>query len=270
MPDFLEEIQEESMLSGEGLRYMERFYVPDTPDSCRRNGDVSTILLVESPHTDEVEQSECPCNRYPLAGYSGRIVSNYLIYPERGTPIGRLVHDYNSGSNNIRYDRLGIVNVCQFPLQMSCYCWSNVMGNCTSSMTNCLSFLRIMEALFYIKENPRVFIYTNVGFSRIKNRLRREAVRTLTNIIKCDLRRRLNQYSASTHIVCCGEFAKMAYQGIRGELALRIEDCKCVPHPAMRRYDRNPWRNLPNNGNGCENSDLNAAREHIRCLLGVP
>lgn len=65
---------------------------------------VTTLFLLESPHTDELKYG------YPCAGYSGRKMSR-RIFGKKSWPFGKILK-----SGNKRAEEFGIFNSCQFPL----------------------------------------------------------------------------------------------------------------------------------------------------------
>ena len=117
MSDLIEKLKEVDLgngrLSCDDARYLRNYVVDNVPQPI---GDtVQIVFLVESPHTDEVN----PENKYPLAGHSGRnvtedLMSHHQILPNGDIPIGRLVRD-----NQVPW--LAIMNVSLLPLQRSAY-----------------------------------------------------------------------------------------------------------------------------------------------------
>lgn len=123
MSDLIEKLKEIDLGNGRlscgDTLYLRDYVVHNVP---RYIADtVRIIFLVESPHTDEVKRE----NRYPLAGHSGRNVTEDLmsrgqIQPyididrDRDISIGKLVRD-----NRIPW--LAIMNVSLLPLQKIAY-----------------------------------------------------------------------------------------------------------------------------------------------------
>ncbi|MGG1576007.1 uracil-DNA glycosylase family protein [Fictibacillus sp. NRS-1165] len=70
--------------------------------------DVKILFILESPHREEIK------HHTPLAGSSGRSVSKVLFDGQQNTPLGLLLKENRDEES---YCRLGILNVCSFPLQ---------------------------------------------------------------------------------------------------------------------------------------------------------
>ena len=70
--------------------------------------DAEYILLVESPHKEEIKKS------IPLVGNTGLSVSKFLLGKTK-TPFGELVKNNDSSLNG---KNIAIVNVCNIPLQI--------------------------------------------------------------------------------------------------------------------------------------------------------
>ena len=124
MSDLIEKLKEVDLGNGHlscgDARYLRNYVVHDVPRSI--GATVQIVFLVESPHRDEVRSE----SRYPLAGHSGRNVTEDLILDhnlqeseqlcagDRGIPIGKLVYE-----NKIPW--LAIMNVSLLPLQKKSY-----------------------------------------------------------------------------------------------------------------------------------------------------
>ena len=86
------------------------YFVPDI-ENCTEKKDVKYIILVESPHTDEVNPETKTEERYPLAGKSGKSVAKFLFGEK--TAIGELMKNKDE-----KIPPMAIVNVCNVPLQL--------------------------------------------------------------------------------------------------------------------------------------------------------
>lgn len=216
---------------------LERFLVEDAgifvPGTLAVRSELDVVLLVESPHTDEVAPHDAS-DRYPLKGSAGRHVRDKLSEwapltlgdPERS--IGQLVHQ---GCDAVL--KLGIMNVSQLPLQDGAYI--NQGGECQGDEVRrnerWPDYIRCME---HIKCEPYVRHYD--GF-RDRNGngtglLQRE-INDLQDAISKDLKERLDYLTGcnkNVTLVPCGDVASAFY----------LKACvTCLPHPA-----RSGWRNL--------------------------
>ena len=103
-----------------------RFRVEDAgifkPNTDTVRNELKVALLLESPHTDEVELSDEIHNRHPLAGKSGQDVTKVLmewlpgLILQDNQSIGNLV---NREHYDVRW--LGIMNAGQLPFQSPAY-----------------------------------------------------------------------------------------------------------------------------------------------------
>lgn len=196
-----------------------RFLVPDR--GTNRCG-VRVVLLVESPHVEEV----CPpeiYDRYPLAGSAGLQVRNKLMelepeldLPEQ--PIGQLVREEHDAVL-----MLGIMNVSQLPLQKKPYKKQN-NGVCQNQCWE--GYMKCMKR---IRKDPYVHNYQDGNGAR---NLREEINQVQCAIVE-DLGRRLRCLYRKNPDVClvrCGDVA-LAFHTKAWE--------QYLPHPS-----RNRWRNL--------------------------
>lgn len=86
------------------------YYVPDIMN-CKKNSDIEILFIVESPHTEEVE------NHYPLAGESGKEITKYITNQLVEEPLGKLVHENSNGKGGKLNKNIAIVNISNNPLQ---------------------------------------------------------------------------------------------------------------------------------------------------------
>ena len=205
-----------------------RFRVPDRGTD--RN-QLRVVLLVESPHTDEVRPPEID-DRYPLAGSAGRIVKNKLMdcrlnLPEQPNSIGQLVHDRHNA-----VQALGIMNVSGLPFQVDPYIRHNNgvrQTRCWGDYITCMNFIR---------NNPKTINYQGVQGGHLKTEINR-----LQCAIVDDLRRRLrilHGRSPCVLLVRCGDVAQAFY----GKTGITMLHTCNLPHPTNRGSGGELWRNL--------------------------
>ena len=192
------------------------FYVEDLIG----NGNVSVILVCESPHTDEINQ------HYPLAGKSGKYVTATLAKLVFGRseawgesmpdpwnqPIGKLVKD-----NHPCFRWLGIINVCPIPLQEKAYKNSIYGINCPRKLLKPIKTIQGLNPtkIMRPRDNPITHRVQSVIIQSFAYRIRR-ARRIVPNVT----------------MIPCGKFAEAAFTVIReGENAKRG-----IPHPSHRQW----------------------------------
>ena len=219
-----------------------RFRVEDAgifaPDGVTVRNELRVVLLVESPHTDEVGLSDEIHNRHPLEGSAGRHVRDIL---EQGQldlpdePIGRLVHRVDDTVRG-----LGIMNVSQLPFQETPY----IQYNNDVRQNQCWnSYIRCMK---HIKKSPGTIGYR--GFN--PNRCLRTEINRLQCAIVDDLRRRLRVLHGRRHNVLlarCGEVA----QAFHEKTGIVMPHTCDLPHPTNHGSGGELWRNL-----NCEDHPL--------------
>lgn len=167
------------------------------PDGGTMRKVLEVVLLLESPHTDEVRPPNMR-DRHPLAGDAGAEVRDQLAacnlaLPKQ--PIGQLVHQGNKA-----VFRLGLMNVSQLPFQSKPY--ADV--RCTDAN----SWRDYLKCMSHIRKKPNVRSYQgfNNSNSTGPGRLERE-LNQLNDAITKDLRRRLKNLQENNpcvQIVPCG------------------------------------------------------------------
>ena len=190
-------------------------YVID--DLCTAQPAPRTILLLESPHTDEKNAG------HPLVGKSGKFVTNALRRNKLiGTELDRLGSEDREAIGCIlqRHPqtlRLGLMNSSRLPLQIEAYHDGNwqLYGE----------FLCFLEML---KCRPELLLVKST------NRLSR--------ILLNDLKSRLERLPKGALVVPCGKVARAFVKGV-GNLegyqdTAQIYDQE-IPHPSLGHWERN-------------------------------
>ena len=202
---------------------LERFLVPDrgtVQDDGTVRDELRVVLLLESPHTDEVELPEIH-NRHPLAGRSGQDVTKVLmewlpgLNLQDNESIGNLV---NQEHCDIRW--LGIMNVSWLPFQSSAY---NISDDASRDRPPWKEYKDSME---HIRKKRR-------RCEDQDNPLRCKINQLYCMIIE-DLRGRLESIKSARPdvlLVCCGKVAQKLYE----ETGVRMCDTE-APHPARSQW----------------------------------
>ena len=159
------------------------------------------IFILESPHTQEVK------NGYPVAGKSGVDISKILFNLDE--PFGKLLHEK-------KITNIGIVNVCNYPLQLSAY------------KNTDLSKSTHMKYFEKIRQNP----------------IQRKRINPINEVIKTmmdDFKNRLMRHE-DKKIVLCGNFAQNTFDSIANEddflAVLR------VPHPSFNNWKKDKYKDV--------------------------
>lgn len=191
-------------------RLLDPFLIPDFPARKCEWEDVRAILLVESPHTGEVQVG------YPLAGDSGEAVTRLISDNIQGLEnlsgsIGKIL---NGKPNPLPW--LGIVNVCRLPLQEAAY---RKRPNDAQILMRHPSWVVFMESLKEVRDNPFT-IHREDGAHRLVDRAIAEDLKRRS----CNIRR-----FNSKSLACCGGVALAFYAKSR---------TVCLHHPSI-----NQWKN---------------------------
>ena len=157
------------------------------------------VFVLESPHTQEVK------NGYPVAGKSGKDMSKVLF--DLDEAFGKLV--YEESIKNI-----GIVNVCNYPLQKSAY--KNPQ-------------MRELEQFEKIRQNPKLRKYDKDGINAV-----------LIPMMD-DFSHRLLKYK-DKKIVLCGNFAGSAFDSVLDET--EFKDVLRVPHPSFNNWKKEKYSDV--------------------------
>lgn len=214
---------------------LERFLVPDRGTD---REELEVVLLVASPHTDEV------CDGYPLAGNSGTRIRNALdrCCTERSLPdgsIGRLIYD-----NHPDFLRLGIMNVSQLPFEREAYepSYVHCVRNDCRNRREWINYVRHMRTIFNGPE---------------RDRRNHRNCKYLDDAISENLRGRLDclhSRKPNVLLVRCGNVAQEFYRkAINRPPACPIDRqpiCD-LPHPANRGTGGERWEGLD-----CQNECL--------------
>ena len=230
---------------------LSRYFVKDQTD----NPEMRFVLLCESPHIHETYHG------VPLAGKSGSSVTKFLAIEALGItdtfcyhptgpyhPLGRILKECRENEDNNydnRFLKLGVMNVCQLPLQKSVY-EEDIQTNC-ATLFSCLKTIR---------NGPSV---------EICNR-KCETTKMVENAIFGDFLERWNgimcrfgEDETRKLLVPCGEFAKAFCDkgGIQDCLPSQIEfETETIPHPSYNQWsDSTQIRQLATRIQGMLNDD---------------
>ena len=199
-------------------RFVESSVVPDLSEGDW--GGVKVVLLLESPHTDEVRAGR------PLAGNSGASVTRDLgeNVPAMHGVAGAVGDLVANGDRRVSW--LGIMNASRLPLQASAY-----PANGADHRVDIPAWSEFAKCLPYVRGKRSVTE-------------RNEAALLMERAIVEDLQERLDGIPAGNGLllVCCGEFAQRIFERTRVRDTIRIA---YAPHPA-----RNQWTTYANEMRG--------------------
>ncbi|MGK5095024.1 hypothetical protein WDW89_23815 [Deltaproteobacteria bacterium TL4] len=166
----------------------------------------TVIFVFESPHTSEVK------NGYPLAGNSGKSVTkvlNQLLYNNQldcDQPFGACLSQQHQ-----HFQQLGIMNVCQIPLQSSAY---------PRDIHD--SYLKIFTSFETLRSAPQT------------KKRKIQLTLDIEQIIVHDLVRRFSRMSCQNPLIIpCGNVAR-AFLKKCGNLSF----FEGIPHPSYGQWGR--------------------------------
>ena len=234
MPSLIDRLRDSGVVrlgESEWRDIKNRCYVNDQLSENTENCSVKVVLLLESPHKDEV------CSGHPLAGQSGIDVARKMIeweilpskfktYP---VSIGQLVHDK---CRHVHW--LGLMNVSELPLQDEAY-----------NIRNCSPELELLLCRFGK-------IRTGVTKNNSLPHRHSPSTQKVQEIIVCDLADRINRLlercASSPMFVPCGRFAKAALKEARNKIQTEICEISnipppgFIPHPSFHNWMKNGYK----------------------------
>ncbi|MDQ0255623.1 hypothetical protein J2S74_003005 [Evansella vedderi] len=167
------------------------------------------IFILESPHKDEL------IHGFPVSGSAGKGMTRIILDYQLSEALGILIGNQRFYDHQLVLSRIGLMNVCQIPLQASAYSIEH--------QEQYKEFLEILEGL-------------RINYMQFKHRS--EAWNMTRAIITNKLKERLERLTEqSCTIIPCGRFADQYLKdtNISSPAWEVIED---IPHPA-----RNQWSN---------------------------
>ncbi len=156
--------------------------------------DTKVLFVLESPHNEEVKQG------YPVAGKSGKDMTRVVF--GGGDALGKLIFEK-------KVQKLGILNVSNYPLQMSAYD--------DAKMEDAMVFFE------KIRQNPRLRKNKMLSINKVIN--------TMMNSFKT----RLTSHTDKT-IILCGKFAEASFDNVVNEA--NFKEVLRVPHPSFNQWLR--------------------------------
>ena len=199
-------------------RFAKASVVPDSPKGDWRG--VKAVLLLESPHKDEVKA------RRPLTGNSGISVTKGLgeNVPALSGICGAFGDLVANGDQRVSW--WGIMNASRLPLQAGAY-----PANGAAHRANIPAWSEFANCLPYVREECRPVTERN------------EAALLLERAIVEDLQERLDGIPAENDflIVCCGRFAQRIFERTEVRDTVRIA---YALHPSNNQWTQKRYAGL--------------------------
>lgn len=176
------------------------------------------IFILESPHVQELKYGA------PVAGASGATMSKHLFGPEYARfPLGRLVKkNADEVKNKPRLNRVGLLNVCNVPLQGSAYREAWVQQEFGEWLNDLATLRSSNQRDDY--GNPRLNAIQAVLLDSLREKL-------------------LTLQSRSCTLVPCGRFAQKFFR-LAQVSSPNWQVIHGVPHPSYNSWDRPQYANV--------------------------
>ncbi|MCL6593829.1 MAG: hypothetical protein K6T31_07625 [Alicyclobacillus sp.] len=182
----------------------------EVPDLVLPSADL--IFILESPHIQELKY------RAPVSGASGATMTKHLFGPAYARfPLGILVKkNAEEQKNRPRLNRIGLINVCNIPMQASAYRHPHVHQ----------TYRPWLEALEYIRAaNHR---------DTVTDALHQAVQTVLTEHLRAKL---LSLVPRRCTLVPCGRFAQKFFR-LANVHSDHWQVIHGVPHPSYNSWDR--------------------------------
>lgn len=177
---------------------LKNYFVDDLIDANNK-----VIFVLESPHIQEVK------NGYPVAGKSGIDMSKVLFNLDEA--FGKLIFEK-------KITNIGIVNICNYPLQMSAYEDSHKIE-------------KKMEFFEKIRQNP-------------KKRKKENPINLVIDEMMQNFKSRLLVH-ADKKIIICGNFARSSFDSVLSDD--NFKGIIRVPHPSFNNWKKQKYKDTIKN-----------------------
>ncbi|MCL6597514.1 MAG: hypothetical protein K6T81_02095 [Alicyclobacillus macrosporangiidus] len=188
----------------------------EVPDILLPSSDL--IFILESPHVQELKFGA------PVSGPSGATMTKHL-FGERYArfPLGRLVKkNADEAKNRPRLNRIGLMNVCNIPMQASAYPDPVVRRE----------YREWLNALMYIRSNNQRDTYADPLYNEVQA------------VLVGGLRRKLERLQERPlTLVPCGRFAQK-FLRLAAVESPHWQVIDGVPHPSYNSWDRPQYREV--------------------------
>ncbi|QQE79926.1 hypothetical protein [Alicyclobacillus sp. SO9] len=170
------------------------------------------IFILESPHVQELKYGA------PVSGSSGSTMTKHLFGDEYAKfPLGRLIRqNVDHEVHRPRLDALGLVNVCNVPMQAAAY-GSSPLRQIHADAIRTLEFIRSNNQRDSYSDEQ-----CNHGQALLVESLRRKL---------------LKQTDASLVVVPCGRFAQKFFR-LANVTSPHWKVIHGIPHPSYNSWDR--------------------------------
>ena len=170
------------------------------------------LFLLESPHVQELKHGA------PVSGSSGTSMTKHLFADRFGKePLGIVV-------KNQRVDKVGLMNVCQIPMQAAAYGDEELKAK----------YAELLAILERVRSTNNKLSYGNSDWNQVQD------------IIVGNLRSRLERLTdRKLHVVPCGKFAQKFFRLADVE-SPNWRVLEGVPHPSYNGWSKNEYASAVN------------------------
>lgn len=176
--------------------------------------DAKVVFILESPHVQELKYEA------PVSGSSGKSMTKKIFKEEYDLPLGRLLKEKINNGNEKEFKRIGLMNVCQIPMQEKAY--------------NDESLIEKYKTFFHSLEKVRT--------ANQKKVFKDESLQSLQNEILDAFKSKLERFKdRNLTLVPCGRFAQKFFElaDIESDKWVVIDN---VPHPSYNSWSKGKYK----------------------------
>lgn len=176
------------------------------------------IFVLESPHIEEIKFG------MPVSGSSGKSMSSVLFNNRMLLPLGRLVKkNQTENMGDTLLDKIGLMNVCNIPMQRSAYENREVINLRGSVDTDeYADFFRFMERV----RTNQTAVYATAECNKLQE------------VILADFKKRIEPLvGKKVTFIPCGKFANKFFRMLDLDMSswTVVYD---VPHPSYNNWEK--------------------------------
>ncbi len=184
--------------------------VPDQiPDEC------VFVFILESPHIQELKFGA------PVSGASGLSMTQHLFKGAWNLPLGQLTLALAQGDiTDPSVARVGLMNACQVPLQMSAYKTAPVAEKYRTEMSR----------------------FESIRTANGRTKFTDEHLEAIQQVIASSLRKKLNKLTErKLYMIPCGRFAQK-FAHLASVPSPNWEWIEGIPHPSYNNWSKPDYR----------------------------
>jgi len=176
------------------------------------------VFVLESPHIEEIKHG------MPVSGSSGKSMSSVLFNNRMLLPLGRLVKkNQTENMGDVLLDKIGLMNVCNIPMQKSAYEDPEVVS--LRGKVDTVKYEDFFRFLERVRTNQTALYAT-------------PECNKLQEIILADFKKRMEPFvGRKLTFIPCGKFANKFFRMLDLDMSswTVVYD---VPHPSYNNWEK--------------------------------